>query len=247
MKKETRGIIIKVIVIAFIFVIVSYGGFTFYKQKKEQKVVLEMCSNVTKTVPSGITKEKYYPDEQYVKGIDCISLCSLRKNVQDDCYEWSDGFRFTFNMEDSFDQLSASEQYEIINRLGLSAFITYNNERDEQYPDYLEYQKKYNHNDKLFGIFLMTVGGDEQVIFKTTDNTYEYAEHVHDYFIKNGEEVYLHDENGHWTGSEYHHCYYDGCTERAYNKIIGIFGTEEWYCDEHYKQLKDAVDYIQNN
>lgn len=46
-------------------------------------------------------------------------------------------------------------------------------------------------NDKLFGVYLMTVGGDEQVIFKTSNNTYEYAEHVHDYYLKNGEESVL--------------------------------------------------------
>ena len=128
MRKGARGILIKAVVVIIIASVVGYWSFVLYNQKKEQNLVLEMCNNVKKTVPNGITKDKYYPDEQYIKDITCVSLCNLKLNTDGDCYEWTDGFHFTFNMEDNFDQLSQSEQYEIIKRLGLSAPITYSNE-----------------------------------------------------------------------------------------------------------------------
>ena len=84
---------------------------------------------------------------------------------------------------------------------------------------YYEYQKKYKHSDQLFGKLLVTVGGNEQVVFQTSTNTYEYAQHVGDYYLKNGEEIYLQDEynnkiaftNGFGTPTT--KCAHTGCNE----------------------------------
>ena len=244
MKKDINGYL-KIIIAVIIVGLIGFVGVKYYKEKQEQEAVTNMCQNVVKTVPEGITKEKYYSDERYVKDIDCVSLCNLGLNEEEDCYEWSNGYKMTFIMEDSFDQLSDAEQYEIIKRIGQSAFGVYYDELNNQYPEYKEYEKKYKFNDILFGKLLMTVGGKEDVLFKTSTNTYEYAHNVGDYFIKNGEEVFIRDKDGHWNGFGTHYCL--NCGKPAYNKIVGFSGETEWYCDDCYNELKGMLDNMINN
>ena len=44
-----------------------------------------------------------------------------------------------------------------------------------------------------------------------------------------------------------HQCEAPGCSREGSNSIIGLFGTTEYYCDEHYAEMKDAYDTITGN
>ena len=42
-----------------------------------------------------------------------------------------------------------------------------------------------------------------------------------------------------------HKC--EQCGKSATHSIRGLNGYDEWYCDEHWQQMQDALDYMLNN
>lgn len=43
-----------------------------------------------------------------------------------------------------------------------------------------------------------------------------------------------------------HYCCLDGCYSSATKSIIGISGQKEWYCNKHYKELNDMLDFFES-
>ena len=44
--------------------------------------------------------------------------------------------------------------------------------------------------------------------------------------------------------SSSHQCEASGCTRDGNNSIIGLYGTTEYYCDEHFEEMQEAYEKI---
>ena len=44
-----------------------------------------------------------------------------------------------------------------------------------------------------------------------------------------------------------HSCEADGCNNEGTNSIIGFSGNTEWYCNEHYQQMMDILDMMEED
>lgn len=152
-----------------------------------------------------VVEEKLPPlleEEKVVERVDCSFSASIEKARYLSFFEWNEYCEVIIHVYDEFDQWSDREQYEFIDDLGDSVGWHIQCIMDEEYPYYWEY-------DEYDGILLDIYGEcvfrkpKQDIFFKTSKNTYEYATYVENYFIKNGTEIYVRDENGDWDGGNW--------------------------------------------
>ena len=177
-------------------------GFWIYKNISEESVLQEkktayesMIIGIEELTQNDIAS--LINQEELVIDANCSYTSEVKNEGSRGYHTWDDLFCATIYVQDEFDTWPEVIQYNYIDALGDSAIELFNHCVEESFPQYIMYNNSNGDLSEIYGS-LVFHHFDEEIIIKTSNNTYEYSSILDNYFLKNGKDVLIRNANGDW-------------------------------------------------
>ena len=175
--------------------ILLYAGNRYVKAQKIRQY-LEECDRKAekyrKNYGSVMQKKfaAYFPEDfEYVKDIR-VSASSVLISTPIWSHCWQDSVVVTIYAEDAFDQLMDNTQYEYLCQFEEKGSSAISENVRQHMEGYQEARREFTYASYQYQGIHYQVDEDYHFIVKTSENTYEYAHNVRDYFLLNGRDHY---------------------------------------------------------